>query len=147
MAWQPIQYSCLGNPMERRTWWTTQVHRIAKKVGHNLTTSHNPKDWTPVEQDLCIFISPYIFQICYSFQHKSLLYTCWLTTKAYRMRFPLGTKARSGHRTPTWWPGSLVSMGRRHSMGLERWTKRNIQAGYSSFFLRESPTLPTAKCE
>ena len=24
-----LQYSCLGNPMDRRTWWAT-VHRIAE---------------------------------------------------------------------------------------------------------------------
>ena len=32
----PLQYSCLGNPMERGTWWAT-VHGVAK-VGHNLET-------------------------------------------------------------------------------------------------------------
>ena len=26
----PLQYSCLGNPMNREAWWAT-VHRIAKK--------------------------------------------------------------------------------------------------------------------
>ena len=25
----PLQYSCLGNPMDRGTWWTT-VHGVAK---------------------------------------------------------------------------------------------------------------------
>ena len=25
----PLQYSCLGNPMDRGTWWVT-VHRVAK---------------------------------------------------------------------------------------------------------------------
>ena len=25
----PLQYSCLGNPMDRRAWWAT-VHRVAK---------------------------------------------------------------------------------------------------------------------
>ena len=24
-----LQYSCLGNPMDRRVWWTT-VHRVTK---------------------------------------------------------------------------------------------------------------------
>ena len=27
--WQPLQYSCLENPMERGAWWAT-VHRVAK---------------------------------------------------------------------------------------------------------------------
>ena len=26
----PFQYSCLGNPMDRRAWWAT-VHRVAKE--------------------------------------------------------------------------------------------------------------------
>ena len=25
----PLQYSCLGNPMDREAWWAT-VHRVAK---------------------------------------------------------------------------------------------------------------------
>ena len=29
----PLQYSCLENPMNRGTWWAT-VHRV-KRVGHN----------------------------------------------------------------------------------------------------------------
>ena len=29
----PLQYSCLGNPMARGAWWAT-VHGVAK-VGHN----------------------------------------------------------------------------------------------------------------
>ena len=28
-AWQPTQYSCLKNPMDRRAWWTI-VHRVTK---------------------------------------------------------------------------------------------------------------------
>ena len=28
-AWQPQQYSCLENPMERGAWWAT-VHSVAK---------------------------------------------------------------------------------------------------------------------
>ena len=33
----PLQYSCLGNPMDRGTWQAT-VHRVAKRVRHNLVT-------------------------------------------------------------------------------------------------------------
>ena len=32
----PLQYSCLGNPMDRGAWWAT-VHEVAR-VGHNLVT-------------------------------------------------------------------------------------------------------------
>ena len=27
----PFQYSCLGNPMDRGSWWAT-VHRVAKQL-------------------------------------------------------------------------------------------------------------------
>ena len=27
--WHPLQYSCLGNPMDRGAWWAT-VHGVAK---------------------------------------------------------------------------------------------------------------------
>ena len=30
----PLQYSCLGNPMDRRAWWAT-VPQGRKRVGHN----------------------------------------------------------------------------------------------------------------
>ena len=36
----PLQYSCLGNPMDRRTWWLT-VHRVAKER-HNIVTKQQP---------------------------------------------------------------------------------------------------------
>ena len=29
-----LQYSCLGNPLDRGAWWTA-VHGVAKRVGHN----------------------------------------------------------------------------------------------------------------
>ena len=32
----PVQYSCLGNPMDRGAWWAT-VHGV-KKVRHDLVT-------------------------------------------------------------------------------------------------------------
>ena len=32
----PLQYACLGNPMERGAWWAT-VHGVAR-VGHDLAT-------------------------------------------------------------------------------------------------------------
>ena len=33
----PLQYSCLGNPMDREAWWAI-VHRVAKRVGQDLAT-------------------------------------------------------------------------------------------------------------
>ena len=34
-AWQPLQYSCLQNPMDRGAWWAI-VHRF---IGHNWSNS------------------------------------------------------------------------------------------------------------
>jgi len=34
----PLQYSCLGNPMDSRAYWAT-VHRVAR-VRHDLATKH-----------------------------------------------------------------------------------------------------------
>ena len=36
----PLQYSCLGNPMDRGAWWAT-VHGVAKWVGRGLVTKNN----------------------------------------------------------------------------------------------------------
>ena len=33
----PLQYSCLENPMDRRAWWAA-VHGVAR-VGHDLETT------------------------------------------------------------------------------------------------------------
>ena len=35
----PLQYSCLGNPMDRGVWQAT-VHGVAKRVGHDLTIAY-----------------------------------------------------------------------------------------------------------
>ena len=34
----PLQYSCLGNPMDRGAWWAS-VHGVVKRVRHNLATT------------------------------------------------------------------------------------------------------------
>ena len=33
----PLQYSCLKNPMDRGVWWAT-VHGVAERVGHDFMT-------------------------------------------------------------------------------------------------------------
>ena len=38
----PLQYSSLGNPMDRGAWWAT-VHRVAKELdAHTHTHTHTP---------------------------------------------------------------------------------------------------------
>ena len=34
----PLQYSCLENPMDREAWWAT-VHGVSQRGGHDRTTT------------------------------------------------------------------------------------------------------------
>ena len=38
----PLQYSCLENPMDRRAWWAT-VHGVAKESDMTLQPNNNKK--------------------------------------------------------------------------------------------------------
>ena len=44
-----LQYSCLGNPMDRGTWCAT-VHGVAKRVGRNLASKQAIVDYNIVRQ-------------------------------------------------------------------------------------------------
>ena len=35
----PLQHSCLENPMARGTWWAT-AHRVTKELDHDLASKH-----------------------------------------------------------------------------------------------------------
>ena len=37
-AWQPTQYSCLENPIDRGVWWATV--QGSQRVGHDRVTKH-----------------------------------------------------------------------------------------------------------
>ena len=45
----PLQYSCLGNPVDRGTWWAT-VQRVTR-VGHNLVTKQQWSDLGTLGRD------------------------------------------------------------------------------------------------
>ena len=45
----PLQYSCLENPMDRGAWQAT-VHGVTR-VGHNLATSPSPSPPSPKNTD------------------------------------------------------------------------------------------------
>ena len=47
----PLQYSCLENPMDRRVWWAI-VHGISR-VGHDLVTKPPPSIWNNAESVCC----------------------------------------------------------------------------------------------
>ena len=44
-----LQYSCLGNPMDRGAWWAT-VHGVTKRVGRNLASKQAIVDYNIVRQ-------------------------------------------------------------------------------------------------
>ena len=50
----PHQYSCLGNPMDRRAWWAT-VHRVAKEsdVIYQLNNKSFTSEFSPF-LDICL---------------------------------------------------------------------------------------------
>ena len=62
----PLQCSCLGNPMDRGAWWAT-VHGVAR-VEHNLVTKPPPPPPPPT-------LSLYLCVCFYSF---ILLFVCIL---------------------------------------------------------------------
>ena len=99
----PLQYSCLGNPMDRGAWWAT-VHGITR-VGHDLATAqqltlnelhvahwleysftavlHGPQSW-------CLFPFTRPHQIFSKHYHLSSSLFC-LNQKVHRLRFPSAT--------------------------------------------------------
>ena len=64
-----LQYSCLGNPMDRGAWWAT-IHRIPKK-----------SDRTPQLDNICVCIPS-------SFSHVGLFATPWMV--AHQARLSMG---------------------------------------------------------
>ena len=42
----PLQYSCLGNPMDRGAWWAT-IHGVTKRVRHDSATKQQQRTVNP----------------------------------------------------------------------------------------------------
>ena len=57
----PLQYSCLGNAIDRGAWWAT-VHRVAR-VGHNLATKPPSPSYSVNSclSDFCLFYLALLF--------------------------------------------------------------------------------------
>ena len=54
----PLQCSCLENPMDRGAWWAT-LHGVPKKAGHDLVTKQRQSSWKrPFCLVLCYFFLP-----------------------------------------------------------------------------------------
>ena len=68
----PLQFSCLGTPLDRGAWWAT-VHGVAKRVRHDLVTKQQKQmiiSETP--QHLCAHLmkskfpaSSLLLEVCY----------------------------------------------------------------------------------
>ena len=69
----PLQYSCLGNPMDRGGWWAI-VHGVAR-VGHDLATE------PPPHSDRCE-VASHVDLICISVMISDVVYVsyCCLTS-------------------------------------------------------------------
>ena len=69
----PLQYSCLVNPMDRGPWWAT-VHRVAR-IGHDLATKPQP----PPPRYCPIYRLTILCKIahCPTFQSKGILIIWW----------------------------------------------------------------------
>ena len=96
----PLQYSCLGNSMDRGTWWAT-VHGDAKSQTLN-THAHSH---THIYMCVCVYIyiciCIYIYVCVYIYV---CLCICW---------------RRQWHPTPVLLPGE--SHGRRNLVGCSPW--------------------------
>ena len=66
---QPIPYSCLGNYMDRGSWWAT-VHGIAR-VGHDLVTKPPPPPYFLDERSVPVFCL--FFKLDCSFSYRWVL--------------------------------------------------------------------------
>ena len=67
----PLWYSCLGNPMDRATWWATPSIR-SQRVGHDLVT---PQQQSLLHTNDFHSKSPFISPICSSKSNKVSLDT------------------------------------------------------------------------
>ena len=64
----PLQYFCLGNPMDRGAWWTT-VHGVTKK--HECMTEH-----VYTHEDICTYRPTQILYMCEVNQFPTPLMEC-----------------------------------------------------------------------
>ena len=51
-----LRYSCLGNPMDRETWWAT-VHEVAKDTAWQLNNQYSPSS---ANSDFVLFVSAFL---------------------------------------------------------------------------------------
>ena len=57
----PLQYSCLGNPMDRGVWWAT-VHGVAKESDTTEQINSSSSNWVPQPSITASFHAPVPFQ-------------------------------------------------------------------------------------
>ena len=86
--WQPLQYSCLENSMDRGAWWAT-VHRA--KVRHDLAA----KVW------------PYVLRVVYGHKKWETVSICYLYNQKKKTN---RTNSMETGKTPLWFV-SFVHVG------------------------------------
>ena len=74
----PLQYSCLGNPMDRGIWWVT-VHKVLR-VGHDLAAKQ-PQPKPPL--DLDAVLPSWLYQY---HSHIPAQYFCTLCSQLARFQ-------------------------------------------------------------
>ena len=75
-----LQYSCLGNPMDREAWWAT-VHSIAESIKH---------DWSNLASTLGCIVGTWVYNYwfyLYLFIGKFKLFNCSLLFTLYYRKF------------------------------------------------------------
>ena len=86
----PLQYSCLENPMDRGAWWAT-VHRVAKSWTQlRVVKRVNPKS-SPYKKEFLFSISLilYLYEMLPVVVNKkrSICFSGWIPTSLYLLKF------------------------------------------------------------
>ena len=91
----PLQYSCLGNPMDRGSWWA-KVHGIPKEFDLTFRLNHNT-----VALQHCVSFCWTMKWTSYMYTHAPFLLDI-PPTPPYPQPTPLGH-----HRAPSWAPSAV----------------------------------------
>ena len=58
--WQPLQYSCLENPMDRGAWWAT-VHGVTRELDMTEQLNNNNNKLTLLQYSFCFMFRVFFF--------------------------------------------------------------------------------------
>ena len=115
----PLQYSCLGNPMDRGAWWAT-VHGVTELDIAEWLGTHTSMSWN-IDLETCLFPHPHL-----------LLRLCIICNKS-----PLDFQAAEE------WPGAHLHALKEHVLDQKLFPKAAWWSG-SGLLFRE--TAPSERC-